>query len=272
MKILTKFIVFFIFSNVFCEILLFDIGGVTFKTNKLGVAREIGLARFINYALLDFKNPNIEKILFKILGQFGKQEGPSDELVRSDAGEAFPKAMCDWLAGTMRGADIIKLISLKKIESKRERRLLRRTINVIFDPEMLAKYTVPVKKCIRLIKRCLAKRDGDGKRKHRIMICSNLDGETFDLLMKSEHGKKIFKYFNPEDIIISAKVGLNKPGGDMYRYVIEKYNLDPSDCYLIDDQWENIKAAEKYGFKGLLLKNRNFRKLKKKMRKLGIID
>ena len=52
-----------------------------------------------------------------------------------------------------------------------------------------------------------------------------------------------------ENIIFSGKTGFMKPEPEIYNYVTDKFNLDPADCILIDDQPENIAGAQAAGWK-----------------------
>jgi putative hydrolase of the HAD superfamily len=52
----------------------------------------------------------------------------------------------------------------------------------------------------------------------------------------------------------SFKVGLRKPGDEIYKYVIEDANLNIDDCLFIDDSIQNIEAAKNCGIKSIWLK------------------
>ena len=60
----------------------------------------------------------------------------------------------------------------------------------------------------------------------------------------------ILKLF--DGIVYSAPVKMLKPRPEIYRYLIDKYSLNPSECIFIDDLMENLETAEKLGMKTFL--------------------
>ena len=55
------------------------------------------------------------------------------------------------------------------------------------------------------------------------------------------------KYF--KDIIVSAELGILKPDARIYRYLLDKYNLDPKESVFIDDVQANVEGAIAVGMK-----------------------
>ena len=49
--------------------------------------------------------------------------------------------------------------------------------------------------------------------------------------------------------IFSYETGYMKPDRRIYKYFLDKYNLDPSTCIFFDDKEENVKAARDVGMK-----------------------
>lgn len=80
---------------------------------------------------------------------------------------------------------------------------------------------------------------------HNIYLLSNFQDKPFDTLeaahpfLQEAKGK-----------IISAKENCMKPESKIYTLLLEKYNLDPTDCFFIDDREENIHAAQHLGIEG----------------------
>ena len=54
-----------------------------------------------------------------------------------------------------------------------------------------------------------------------------------------------------------------KPYEGIYKYILDKYKLNPEECLFIDDRKENIEGAEKFKIKVELFKN-NFKEIIKK--------
>lgn len=49
--------------------------------------------------------------------------------------------------------------------------------------------------------------------------------------------------------VFSYETGYMKPDRRIYKYFLDKYNLDPSTCIFFDDKEENVKAARNVGMK-----------------------
>ena len=55
--------------------------------------------------------------------------------------------------------------------------------------------------------------------------------------------------------VFSCDVGSVKPEPGIYRVLIEKYGLHPSECVYLDDFAENVAAARDHGMKAILFRN-----------------
>ncbi len=63
--------------------------------------------------------------------------------------------------------------------------------------------------------------------------------ETYDL-----------SFFDP--VLFSCELGVQKPAEKAFQIALDKLRVRAEDCLFIDDNTENIIAAEKFGFRGLL--------------------
>lgn len=63
--------------------------------------------------------------------------------------------------------------------------------------------------------------------------------------------------------LISADVRLVKPDPRIYTLLFETFDLQPEECFFIDDREENIRAAEAQGMRGFVFDNYNLDELKK---------
>lgn len=244
--------------------IIWDLGGVLFKPNKFRMAyREIGLTNIVWYAVRDLQNPKkIQKRAFEILYHLGKQQTDIPSCY-PDIGLELPQIMCDWLEEKTDSEAIIKTVDtlIEELDrdyffvSVREKNLLKKVIRTMFNPIILAKYMEPVTQACPLLENII-------EYNCEQFILSNWDAESFNELYASEHGQKIFKYFKPENIIISGKCGIMKPKKEIFELIFRKYDLNPFECIFIDDQQENIKTAETFGISSILFdKNMNFNKL-----------
>lgn len=55
-----------------------------------------------------------------------------------------------------------------------------------------------------------------------------------------------------DGILFSAPLVLSKPDPRFYQYLFEHYQLDPSDCFFIDDKKENVEAGRALGMDGII--------------------
>ena len=257
------------------KVLLWDLGGVLFQPDKIGVAREIGLKHFVSYMLVDWKSPNIESLLFSVLEHMEKPESGIREKAGTGEGVPLPTIMCHWQAGTVTGPEIIKragphiklLANMDYFESSFEKSLIEKTISAMFDPKILARNVQPIKAGMELLKDCVNARNKDGTKRNRIIAFSNWDPLSFDIFHKQN--AKHFKHF--EHIIISGHIGLIKPRAESYHYVLKKLNLKPQDCILIDDQKINAIGAQRCGIKTLLVEDGNYEMVRDDLKMLGAL-
>lgn len=256
------------------KVIIWDLGNTLVDTNTFGIMQQIGLVDFVLYLLIDHKNPvKIKDILFEVLN-FG-EELPSNAIDQkaTDKGKILPLPICNWLSGNIKSNEIYqnayeRIDHLDKAGyfiSKRQRELIKKIFNFMFDPIKLASYMRPIKSGLKLLDEC-------SKNSHnKLFILSNWDAESFRYLISCDQIKQLFAYFDPENIVISGNIGMIKPQPTIYNYIINKFNLDPHNTIFIDDQAENVNAAQKWGMTGLLLENNNYKKLKANLIKLNVL-
>ncbi|MGG7176871.1 HAD family hydrolase [Clostridium paraputrificum] len=94
-----------------------------------------------------------------------------------------------------------------------------------------------------------------------IEVINELKIKGYKLYFLSNFHEKAFKYVNEEypvfklfdGGIASYKEKLMKPNPEVYKLILEKYNLKAEECVFIDDVRENVEIAEKFGIKGINL-------------------
>lgn len=85
------------------------------------------------------------------------------------------------------------------------------------------------------------------KNNYKIYILSNNSKDVINYLKKT----RINNYV--DGWIVSCDYGTVKPYKKIYQILFEKYNLDPTESYFIDDKEENINTAKILGMKGFVL-------------------
>lgn len=261
-----------------CKTLIWDLDEILFTTNKLGIARAIGFPYFFAYMLRDWKGPNIQPIIYDILERIPGCPRQSYILRPTDAsGRPLPAGMCAWLRGQLSGQEVLKHAScvIEQLSlcgyfvSRREKILVQRTLAVLFTPELLVSNKYPLARGLQLMQECALAKDKNGRPKNNLVILSNFDAASFELLRARYPA--IFAYFKPNNIIISACIGVTKPDKAAFKYVLRACNVRPCDCIFIDDSRANIQAAQECGMIGLRTHNQNYRLLRKELIQLGAL-
>ena len=259
--------------------ILFDLNGVLFRLGKMKTVGHLGLGTMLSYMmqggnLTSSEGPtqdaNIEARLFKLFELIDPEECSHEELMPLHKNVVLPKLMRDWLTGTVDSYDAITRVHnhidylASKNEffiNKTEIELMKKLTTLVFDPEVRAEIYKPIKKGVDLVKACK-------KRGHEVYLISNMDTKLVELLHAMH--PEIFALFDGK--IISAEINTIKPYPDIYMYTLLNYNLDPDNCYLIDDQHENLLGAETVGIDGFLCNHRKYKNVIKAMIKEGLLE
>lgn len=101
------------------------------------------------------------------------------------------------------------------------------------------------------------------KQHYPIYGLTNWSAETFPMLLDACGFVQQF-----DDILVSGEEGLIKPDRTIYELLLKRYKLQAQECVFIDDNSDNVKAAQELGFIAILFKNAAA--LKMDLRKLGI--
>ena len=86
---------------------------------------------------------------------------------------------------------------------------------------------------------------------YKIYLLSNYPESMYDI-----HEKAKYDFVKLVDgKVISGKVKMAKPDSRIYKYIFEKYNLNPAECIYIDDRKDNIEAGRKEGLHSIIFDN-----------------
>jgi FMN phosphatase YigB (HAD superfamily) len=273
--VLTLLVLLQVFFLDAAKTILWDMGGVLFKPDTLAISYyELGWTDYAKYIVFDQKNPyRIKDLLFEdLLFRLNNKAGEQSVIAYLPDGSLMPPIMMDWLKGKITGQEIVKMLfdliaELDKdryFASEHERTMLEKMVKVVFDPHVLGKYTKSVSAGVELLTSCT-------KNGCTNIIISNWDPVSFSILARSSSGRKVLRLFDPNNIFISGLHGMIKPDPVVFKRAIELYNLNPSECFFIDDQIENIKAAESVGIRGYWLDKGDYKGLKRALIKEGFL-
>lgn len=238
------------FSSTSAKIFIFDLGGVLIDTDKRISFQHLGMMNLATYSIRHRINPfnldyHIKKALFATLNALAQKHNLNAEDIHcayDEKGEQLPLLMSAWLQGIMTSSEIRTLIDNaisshpEWFKCSAEQRIVENLLLMIFTPHHFVNSRKISPAGIAFIKKC--KKEG-----HKVYALSNWDAESFALL--EEKHAQLFDLF--DGIMISAHIKANKPHNTIYQALLTQYELNPQDCWFIDDQKENIVAAQQLG-------------------------
>jgi len=241
--------------------IILDMNGVITKTDKATAFWLTGPKVLVWYFS---HNPHMvpsssHKIRYKLLYPLlnNVMAPRSDSIVIPDEeGIPMPQLMVDWMTGDLSSAQIRSLVSEALVlypdlcAHNAERALMKSMTTMMFTPALLAK----VQKIIPESKECIRMWKEQG---HRLFIISNFDADTFALIR--EQDPEFFDLF--DDIIVSAHVGMVKPGKEIFEHTLVTNNLVRHDSLFIDDTPTNLDTAYQCGIATVLCQNNDLTSL-----------
>lgn len=249
--------------------IIFDLDGVLFKESKIKIIRKSGLIKILFYLITHRKNPvKIGYQVFKKMHEQWHEEADNkNETVLFYKKTPMPFCVNKWMKGGITNKVLLENIdkfidNLKKMHffaSEFEKNLIKHSIKVVLDESEIAKNMQPIIPMIKLVKEL--KKEG----KHNLFIISNYAKQASDFLI--ERNKEFFSLF--DDIIISANIGMIKPDKEIFDYFLSKHKTTANNCIFIDDQEQNVLAAQKFGITSF--KYTNCDEIRNKLQKLGIL-
>ena len=98
---------------------------------------------------------------------------------------------------------------------------------------------------------------------YRIYILSNFSRKAY-----TECAGQLDYVSKADGAVISYMVGMIKPDPRIYRYLLDTYHIVPENAVFIDDNENNIRAAEKFGINTILFKDKS--RADEELGKLGV--
>lgn len=281
----------FLITESKCEIkaVVFDIGGVLCKTDKKAFAKEIFGVKDICYLgaysvyYLDFTIWKFQERVLNLMSEIEQQVPTEDGLILRHGQTQLPEIMCKWFRGELTGNQVNDIVqkyiqdqadqNLNKFKNKIEQEVLSKVVKTMFDENKLASHSKPIDGMVTILKELQ-----NSKKDYKIFVLSNWSKLSFESLFNAEHNKPVFDYFKDklEHVFVSGDKKVIKPSRVAYKNVLdyakEKYNIDPSECLMIDDQPENIESAINYcGMQGVVFNN-NFNNLRAELIRQGVLE
>ena len=85
------------------------------------------------------------------------------------------------------------------------------------------------------------------ERGYDIYILTNFSKDGYEFISNK------FDFFKKaKGSVVSSHIKMAKPNPEIYKYLLEKYSLNPDECIFIDDSAVNIKTANELGIHGIV--------------------
>ena len=210
----------------------------------------------------------LDKVCFHVLEQLGEQTSPKDQIIRLHTGKPLPGILCSYLAGTIHSSEALEKILgffttwAPKNLSKEKQDLVQRMLETFFNPQALATRMRPIETAVNLMHQTA--------NKSPLYILSNWDNDSF-IPFYAKYGHTTLEPIDKKHIVISANTGYVKPQTGIYKYLLDTYNLKPTECLFIDDQEENINAAQELGIAGWQFQEHRAQDLEEYLKQLYLI-
>ena len=86
---------------------------------------------------------------------------------------------------------------------------------------------------------------------YKVYVLSNNNKSAINYLKKREEVKNI------DGWVVSYEYKLVKPDEEFFKVLFNKFNLNPEECFFVDDKEKNINAGKKLGMNGHVLDYEN---------------
>ena len=251
--------------------LILDLGGIVLARSNALYAWKLVCPMFCFKRFMIKQSPGscrMQYLSFSKLSPFEKEDGFKYTCTTKRV--ELPYIICAYQMGHISAQDA--LVKAKQavadhpelFKSIYHQRIIERAIEAVFSPECEAKCTMEISAGIELLKELAAIRDDGSGTIKRIVGLGNWEKNAFALTRASTPNLSHF-----DDIITSGETGTLKPNEKAYRYVLDKYGLQPSDCLFVDDQIENVLGARACGIESILFTD--FYQLRKELHERGIL-
>lgn len=230
--------------------IIFDLIGVLFALDTYALFRNMGVASVLRYMVSHRKNPFT--IAYAVLHDMHRRE-EHDYCVIKYKNNTMPRCITEWQSGIKTNKQALAEIehyiytpeASHLFKNDYEREIVKKIILAIFNATSLTAYMRPIVPNVLLIKDLKEHTD------HRLYLLSNFDAQAIESLATSY--PDFFALF--DGVIVSGQVGHLKPYPEIYRHLLQAYELQPEESLFIDDQYENVEGAQHVGIPCVLYKN-----------------
>ncbi|MBN1549653.1 HAD-IA family hydrolase [Candidatus Babeliales bacterium] len=256
------------------------LGDVLIKSSSYKLVRSIGLGDVMWYTSTGgHTTDDLKNMMFSFIDYMAevenKEKRSSSKRTPTIKGHPMSPAMILWKKGKLSSVAMLEIALLHVedmdrngvFESEVEKRIATNMAKALLDPETQAKSKDEILDSTKIIRMLASQKDKSGKRKYIFILVSNTETELIPLL--TQRFPNIFNIF--DDVIMSGDIGMMKPDEDIYDYILEKYNLKPSECVFLDSAQENIEAAEDIGIHSIKIQKGCYKQVRTGLADLGML-
>lgn len=241
------------------KIAILDLGDfITEDTQQ--IIRKIGVAKMASYTLTHWRNP-IDSCLDALEKMGGEDEHKSPVLFTYKK-RRMPDCIVAWQQGECPHQEVRSklLLYIEKIDkngffsSKKEREMTQAIIEIAFDPAQISAISKPIPAMIKLAQEL----KGSG---YLLYAIANVAQEAHAYIEKAY--PEIIALF--DGIVASHQIRALKNDKKLFDHLFERYNLNPTQCVLIDKEEGTVKVAQAAGMTGIqFTQQKNLRNMLKK--------
>lgn len=224
--------------------LVFDLFGVIFLFNKYSILKTVGIWKIFVFMIKMRKNP--ANHCFFLLDQMRLSSGQENQNVVAYKGLFLPESLCLWQKGLIKNAEAMRRI-VAYMDTVPDNVIGDRilVLNIVRSAFTTQAILAAVQLNESVYKQLLVL-----KKEHELYVLSNIDPETWMGLQ--QRFPEVIELF--DGIAISGEKHLIKPDPQIFKYLCDKYQLNPATCVMIDDQPENCATARAIGMNTILYK------------------
>jgi len=87
------------------------------------------------------------------------------------------------------------------------------------------------------------------KKEYKLLLLSNTNELHIEKVIESMSEVRYNRFKNCFDAFyLSHKIHFRKPNSDIFEFILKNHNLNPNECFFVDDTEEHINTAKKIGF------------------------
>ena len=239
-------------QNQLKNVIIWDLSGTLLRASTSNLSSQQKEDFSLLFYLWAGKKPSssLDTLAASLLHQLKLPGIQHSKKVRNPAGEPIPEIVYRFLAGHLSSAQVFKEIDTffhdwaqKEGRTMGNQPLLKKMLTSFFDPRAIAQCFIEERLLVEMLYQV--------SRNPAITnyVISNWDPESFALIYK-KYEDTIFSVIPSSHIVISGTAGILKPQEELFQHFLSKYHLSAKNCFFIDDQSDNIAAAEQSGIEG----------------------